>query len=87
VLNRPLLVPQVYEAAVAGAAVLAAFGIGAYADIWEAARTMVNIQRRFDPDPERATLYSDLLAVYGLVYPALRETNWRLHDFNVHWHR
>jgi sugar (pentulose or hexulose) kinase len=87
VLNRPLLVPEVHEAAVAGAAVLAAFGISAYADIWEAARNMVHIHRRFDPDPERVTLYADLLALYRSLYPALRETNWRLHDLNVHRHR
>ena len=87
VLNRSLLVPEVHEAAVAGAAVLAAFGINAYSDIWDAARNMVHIQRRFEPDPERATLYADLLALYRSLYPALRDTNWRLHDINVHRHR
>jgi xylulokinase len=87
VLNRPLLVPEALEAAVAGAAVLAALGIGAYPELWEAARRMVHIRRRFDPDPARATLYAELFQIYDALYPALRDTNWRLHDLNVHWHR
>jgi xylulokinase len=84
VLNRPLLVPQVVEAPVVGAAVLAALAIGAYGELWEATHGMVRIDRRFDPDPRRATLYANLMEMYRSLYPALRETNWRLHDLNVH---
>jgi xylulokinase len=81
VLNRRLLVPEVVEAAVVGAAILAAVGIGAYAEPWQAARGMVRIARQFEPNPARATLYADLFAVYRSLYPALRQTNWQLHDF------
>jgi xylulokinase len=80
VLQRPLLIPQVVEAAVAGAAILAALGIGAYPDVWQAAQGMVHIHRQFEPDPARVSLYTDLLQTYRSLYPALRETNWRLHE-------
>lgn len=78
VLNRKLLVPEVVEAAVVGAAILAAVGVGAYAEPWQAARGMVRIARQFEPDPAHATLYTDLFAIYRSLYPALRETNWQL---------
>jgi xylulokinase len=86
VLDRPLLIPQVVDAAVAGAAILAALGIGAYPDVWQAARGMVHIDRRFEPHPTRVGLYADLLQTYRSLYPALRETNWRLHE-HVYRHR
>ncbi|MBV9134852.1 MAG: hypothetical protein JO318_19260 [Chloroflexi bacterium] len=79
-LNRPLIVPEVAEAAVVGAAVLAAYGVEVYSDVWSAARNMVHIRQRFEPDRGRATLYAELLETHRLLYPALRETNWRLHD-------
>lgn len=87
VLNRPLLVPEAAEAAIVGAAVLAAVGVGAYAEFWDAARRMVHIRRIFEPDPGRATLYAELYQTYASLYPALREANWRLHDLNVHRNR
>jgi xylulokinase len=83
VLHRPLLVPRVVEAPVAGAAILAALGIGAYPDVWQAAQGMVHIHRRFEPDPARARQYTDLLQTYRSLYPALREANWRLHELST----
>ena len=80
VLNRPLLVPEVVEAAVSGAAVLGALAVGAYSSRPDAVAAMVRIARRFDPDPHAAALYDEVYAAYRQLYPALRETNWRLHD-------
>jgi xylulokinase len=82
VLNRPLLVPEVVEAAAVGAAILAARGVGAHASIGESVHTMVRIHRGFEPDPTRAARYAQLFDGYRTVYPALRETNWRLHDIS-----
>jgi xylulokinase len=83
VLNRPVLVPEVIEAAVLGAAILAAVGIGAYPDLEQAIAAMVRISRRLEPDERNAALYSRLLDSYRGLYPALRETNWRLHDLSI----
>jgi xylulokinase len=83
VLNRLLLVPEVVEAPVVGAAVLAAVGIGVYAEPWQAAQNMVHIRRRFEPQPQSAALYSELFAAFSSLYTALRETNWRLREASM----
>ncbi len=83
VLNRPVLVPSVIEAAVLGAAILAALGIGAYASLEEAIAAMVRVSRRLEPDERNAALYARMLEGYRELYPALRQTNWRLHDISI----
>ncbi|MBV9578432.1 MAG: hypothetical protein JO057_07580, partial [Chloroflexi bacterium] len=80
ILDRPVLVPQVVEAVALGAAILAAVGIGAYGSLPEAVARMVRIDQRFEPDPSRVAAYAQFYATYQSLYPALRETNWRLHD-------
>jgi xylulokinase len=84
VLNRPVLVPEVIEAAVVGAAMLAALGLGAYANLQQAVAAMVRISRRVEPDSERAALYDRLFSTYCALYPALRQTSWLLHDLSGH---
>jgi xylulokinase len=83
VLNRPVLVPTVVEAAVLGAAILAALGIGAYASLDQAIAAMVRVSRRLEPDERNAALYGRLLEGYRALYPALRQTSWRLHDLST----
>jgi xylulokinase len=80
VLGRSLLVPDVVEAVAVGAAMLAALGVGAYADLTEAVRAMVHTNRRFDPDPDRSARYSSLYTTHRALYAALRETNSRLRE-------
>jgi xylulokinase len=80
VLKRPVLVPSVVEAAVVGASILAAVGMGAYASRDDAVSAMVRVARRFEPDPHRSALYDELYAAYAGIYPALRETSWLLHE-------
>ena len=75
-----MLVPEVIEAAVTGAAILAARGIGAFTSDEEAVTSMVRIVDRLEPNPEHVALYSELFETYCALYPALREANWRLHD-------
>jgi len=79
VLNRPVLVPESIEAAVGGAAIFAALGIGAHATLEQAVDAMVRVRRQFQPDPGRVALYQRLFECYRDVYPAVRETNWKLH--------
>jgi xylulokinase len=83
VLNRPVLVPSVVEAAVLGAAILATLGIGAYADLEQAIAAMVRVSRRLEPNARNAELYGRLLEGYRELYPALRQTSWRLHDLSA----
>jgi xylulokinase len=80
VLDREVLVPRVVDAVAVGAAILAALGIGAYADVPMAVDAMVHIDRRLTPDPARVSQYARLFEIYDSVYPALRSTNWQLRD-------
>jgi xylulokinase len=80
ILDRTVLVPRVVDAVAVGAALLAALGIGAYPDLATAVSAMVHIEHHFAPDPGRAEHYARLFEAYRSLYPALRETNWRLHD-------
>jgi xylulokinase len=80
ILNRPVLVPQVVEAVTLGAAILAALGIGVHSDLISGVQAMVRTEQRFDPDPGRVEVYARLFETYQSLYPALRDTNWRLRD-------
>jgi len=82
ILNRPVLVPSVVEAAVLGAAILAALGIGAYASLEQAIAAMVTVSRALEPNARNAELYGRMLEGYRELYPALRQTSWRLHDLS-----
>ena len=64
-------VPYVRETAAMGAAILAAVGVGAHADLRSAISTMTSIERRFVPDPERGRVYDDVFEAYVGLYPAL----------------
>lgn len=83
VLNRPVLVPQVVEAAVLGAAILAALGVNAYTNLEQAITAMVRVSRRLEPEERSAAVYARLFESYRDLYPALRETSWRLHDLSA----
>ena len=72
--------PRVVEAVSLGAALLATLGINAYADLASAADAMVRIEKRIEPDPARVESYAKMFDTYQSLYPALRETNWRLRD-------
>jgi xylulokinase len=80
ILDRTVLLPHVVEAVAMGAAILAALGTGAHADLATAVAAMVRIERRFEPDADRVQHYARVFEAYRSLYPALRETNWRLHD-------
>jgi xylulokinase len=80
VLDLPVLVPEVIEGPVVGAAILGAIGLQAYPGREEAAAAMVHIAERFEPSPDAVAVYEDLYAAYTRLYPALRDINWYLHD-------
>ncbi len=64
-------VPRVPETAVLGAAITAAAGVGAHADLAGATRAMVAIDHRLTPDPAARATYDEVYAVYTSLYPAL----------------
>jgi xylulokinase len=72
VLNRPLVIPRVTQAACLGAAMLAAIGSGWYPDALQAATAMVHSAHVVEPDPRYTARYAALFALYVDLYPRLR---------------
>jgi xylulokinase len=64
-------VPRVRETAAVGAAIVAAVGVGAHADLSAAIEAMAAIDRRFEPNPDHRQRYGDLYAAYVGLYPAV----------------
>jgi ribulokinase len=73
VLGRPIHLPAESEACALGSALAAAVHAGAFADLDEAAASMVRIAEVIDPRPEAARVYGEVYARYRDTYPALRE--------------
>jgi len=65
-------VPRVLDAAAVGAAIVAAVGVGAHADLLSAIRAMTVIDRRFEPSTERAAIYDRVFEAYVGLYPAMK---------------
>jgi xylulokinase len=80
VLQVPVAVPAVGEAAVLGAAILASVGLGWHADTLAAIRAMSRVDHRLEPDPAVRATYDELFAVYADLWPAIAPIVHRLGD-------
>jgi len=65
-MNRPLSMPEAEETGALGVALLAAHAAGLYASLPEAARAMVRIAGRVEPNPA-------LVERYAAAYPLFRD--------------
>jgi len=74
-LNKTIEVPAFLDAPLMGCAIVAAVGLGHYADIDRAAAAMVRIDQRYVPDPRNARRYQAIYRSYVTLYHALRD--WR----------
>lgn len=70
VLGLPVKVPVVKEATALGAAIMAGYGAGVYADISEAARRLVRWDKTFTPDPAAHAVYEAMYPEWRKVYAA-----------------
>jgi len=68
----PVVVPEVAEAPSLGAAVLAAYGAGHFADIDDGIAGMVRPGRRIEPDPANVARYDPIYRRYAGLYSALK---------------
>ena len=78
VTGLPVVVPRITEAAGWGSALLAGMGAGHYANAAGVADETLHLERRFEPDPERAARYEDRYRLYRQVYPAVKGIQARL---------
>jgi ribulose kinase len=68
----PVIMPSHREAAVMGAAILAAVGVGYYPDIPTASRIMARPGTMVEPDPANRVVYDAAFSLYVSLYDALR---------------
>ncbi len=70
----PVAIPSMGESAVLGAAILAAAGVGAVADLEAGVAAMTSVAMRISPDPTAHARYDELFAVYRDLWPAIAPT-------------
>ena len=81
ILNRPVLVPQVPEAAAAGAALLAGLGAGIFDGPTQALASLRYTRIQIDPLPQHVTWYEALYRQsYLPLYTLLKPVNTALHQ-------
>jgi xylulokinase len=71
VLQKPIEAVEVEEAALLGAALLAANATGAFASLDAGVAQMVRVRETLEPDPTRAAVYADAYARYVELYDRL----------------
>jgi len=71
VLQVPVAVPAVLEAAVLGAAILASVGLGRQPDTVTAIRALTRVDHRLEPDLRARAVYDELFATYVELWPAI----------------
>jgi xylulokinase len=67
----PVEIPAVLETAVAGTAIVAATGIGAWPDLPAGIRGMTRSARRIEPDPANRERYDATYEAYRRLHPAI----------------
>lgn len=72
ILGIPIETLETDDAGTVGSAMMAGLACGAFGSIAEAAAKMVRRVGRFDPDPARHALYSEVFARYERLYAAVR---------------
>ncbi|WP_422478429.1 xylulokinase [Pleomorphochaeta sp. DL1XJH-081] len=76
VTGRPVTVPEMGDAELLGAMVIGRTSLGDYPSFADAARSLVHMGRRYEPDMTKRTLYDGCLERYRSTYRNLKES-WR----------
>ena len=71
IIGQPTKVTRERECTVFGAAILGAFGSGAFGSIDEAVDAMVNLEAEFEPNESTRELYDEANSVYRGMYEAI----------------
>jgi xylulokinase len=85
IIGQPTKVTRERECTVFGAAILGAFGSGAFSSIDEAVEAMVNVEGEFEPDESLRDLYAEANGIYRGMYEAIAGGGQyqRLSDFST----
>jgi xylulokinase len=79
VVGKPIEVPEIEEAVVLGAAILAGIGVGLYADEQQAYERVHRAGQVYEPNREQNARYGEWFATFDDLYPALKDIHARLH--------
>ncbi len=80
VVGKPIEVPEIEEAVVLGAAILAGIGVGVYRDVADAYAQVHRPGRIYEPDASLNARYRQWFAGYESLYPALQATHAQIHS-------
>ncbi|HKZ80661.1 MAG TPA: FGGY-family carbohydrate kinase [Pyrinomonadaceae bacterium] len=72
VLGRRVLVPEIAESGLLGAAIIAGWGTGYFANLADAAQTMVKFRAVLEPNPRNQAVYTALFELYRSLYMHLK---------------
>jgi len=70
--ERPVVRLAVTEAVCLGGAICAGVATGVYSSYEQATEMVVRKEKQFEPNPKRAAYYTERLAAYREIYPALK---------------
>jgi xylulokinase len=82
IMGIPLYTVNTNEGAAFGAAILAAVGAGAFADVPSACAALVRREQTSQPNPQAVADYANLYPVFKQLYPALSSTFAALANFS-----
>ena len=71
--NVPITLPMVADAPALGSAILGAVAAGLFPDVQTAAKQMVHVRSRIEPDPVRHEVYKFYVNQYIETYPLLQD--------------
>jgi xylulokinase len=80
VLGKPVVIPEVAESGLLGAAMIAGRSVGAFADLETAAERMIRCRVRLEPNAESHARYNRVFAIYRDLYRHLQEDFARLNE-------
>lgn len=81
VLGRRVLVPEIADSAMLGAAIIAGWGVGQFENLSEAAETMVKFRATLEPNPEHHARYTQLFECYRDLYAHLKDDFAKMAEF------
>jgi len=73
ILGRPFVRPQVSEAGILGAAIIAGTGCGIFPSLEAGVEAMVKLDRAYETDPQRHELYESRFEKYKQLWPLMKD--------------
>ncbi|MGL6193924.1 MAG: FGGY-family carbohydrate kinase [Thermoguttaceae bacterium] len=81
--GRPVRIPEVEEATVLGAAILAGIGCGVFKDAEDAFAQTAKQSTVYEPNTELTKLYSEMYPIYQELYRSVAPVNHKLYDMFI----